>query len=97
VEALAPLATAKAPLAELRKAIERRERFIEMNGEKVRSLRKAQGLYKKDLARLANVTQPTLRRAEQSRRVYPATARKLGKALGVDPRSLGQRSSKPVE
>jgi DNA-binding transcriptional regulator YiaG len=88
---------AKAPLAELRKAVERREMFIEMNGEKVRSLRKAQGLYKKDLARLANVTQATLRRAEQSRRVYPATARKLGKALGGDPRSLGQRSSKPVE
>ena len=94
MEALAPLATAKAPL---KAKLERREMFIEMNGEKVRSLRKAQGLYKKDLARLANVTQPTLRRAEQSRRVYPATARKLGKALGVDPRSLGQRSSKPVE
>jgi transcriptional regulator with XRE-family HTH domain len=68
--------------------------FIEMNGEKVRSLRKAQGLYKKDLARLANVTQATIKRAERGGRMYPATVRRIAGALGVDPRTVGSRSQR---
>jgi transcriptional regulator with XRE-family HTH domain len=63
-----------------------------MNGEKVRSLREEQGLSKKALAEKANVTQATIARAEDSRPMFPATARLLGAALGVDTRSLGRKA-----
>jgi transcriptional regulator with XRE-family HTH domain len=82
---------ALAPLVELRKAIERREMFIEMNGEKVRSLREEQGLSKRELSRLSNVTEATVARAERGERMFPSTVRRLAEVLGVDARSLGQR------
>jgi transcriptional regulator with XRE-family HTH domain len=66
--------------------------FIEMNGAEVTRLREEQGLSKKDLAKAANVTQATIARAERSQQMYPATARKIDEALGVDARSLGSRS-----
>jgi transcriptional regulator with XRE-family HTH domain len=63
-----------------------------MNGAELKRLREEQGLSKKALAKAANVTQATASRAERSRRVYPATAELIGEALGVDQRTLGQRS-----
>ena len=63
-----------------------------MDGERVTRLREEQGLSKKALAEKANVTQATIARAEDSRPMYPETARLLGAALGVDPRVLGERS-----
>jgi transcriptional regulator with XRE-family HTH domain len=66
--------------------------FISMNGEKVRELREAQALPKKDLARLANVTQTTIARAERSQQMFPATTRKIADALGVDPHRIGKRA-----
>jgi predicted transcriptional regulator len=71
--------------------MERREMFIEMDGTEVTRLREEQGLSKKDLANKAGVTQATIARAEDSRPMYPETARLLGAALGVDARSLGNR------
>jgi transcriptional regulator with XRE-family HTH domain len=61
-----------------------------MNGEKVRGLREEQGLSKKALANKAGVTQATIARAEDSRPMFPQTARLLGAALGVDARSLAK-------
>jgi transcriptional regulator with XRE-family HTH domain len=63
-----------------------------MDGERVTRLREEQGLSKKDLANKAGVTQATIARAEDSRPMFPQTARLLGAALGVDPRVLGERS-----
>jgi transcriptional regulator with XRE-family HTH domain len=63
-----------------------------MNGAEVTRLREEQGLSKKDLAKKAGVSEPTIARAEDSQRMFPATARLLGAALGVDARSLGRKA-----
>jgi transcriptional regulator with XRE-family HTH domain len=66
--------------------------FIKMDGTEVTRLREEQGLSKRALAEAANVTQPTVARGEDSQRMFPQTVRLLGAALGIDPRSLGERS-----
>jgi transcriptional regulator with XRE-family HTH domain len=66
--------------------------FIKMDGTEVARLREEQGLSKRALAEAANVTQATVARAEDSQRMFPQTVRLLGAALGIDPRSLGERS-----
>jgi transcriptional regulator with XRE-family HTH domain len=66
--------------------------FIKMDGTEVTRLREEQGLSKRALAEAANVTQATVARAEDSQRMFPQTVRLLGAALGIDPRSLGERS-----
>ena len=59
-----------------------------MNGAELKRLREEQGLSKKDLAKAANVAQPTIKRAEDSGQMFPATVRRIAKTLGVDARLL---------
>jgi len=66
--------------------------FVRTDGKKIRELREAQGLSKKDLARLAKVTQATVARVEDSQQAYPTTVELIGGALGVDPRTLANAS-----
>jgi transcriptional regulator with XRE-family HTH domain len=61
---------------------------IKMNDE-VKSLREERGMSPRDLARQAGITPTTARRAERGQPVRVSTARKIGGALQVDPRSLG--------
>jgi transcriptional regulator with XRE-family HTH domain len=55
----------------------------------LRALRQDRALSQRDLARLAGVTQSTVNRLEVGHQsAYPATVRKLARALGVEPRAL---------
>jgi transcriptional regulator with XRE-family HTH domain len=64
---------------------------VTVNGEKVQELRKELSLSKKDLAREAGVTEPTIVRAEDSRPMFPQTVRRIADVLGVDARDLARR------
>jgi transcriptional regulator with XRE-family HTH domain len=61
---------------------------IEMN-DRVRQFREARGISQRGPAREAGITPTTARRAERGQPVRVSTARKIGGALQVDPRSLG--------
>ena len=65
--------------------------LLVMDGEKVRSLRKERGWSRRQLAEAAGVSQKALENAELGKtHARPTTARKIGAALAVDPRSLAR-------
>ena len=59
--------------------------YVEMHGEQVRALREGRGMSKRDLAAAAGVSKTTMRNAERGEPVQTETARKVARALEVDP------------
>ncbi len=69
--------------------------YLVMDGERVRSLREERGMSQRQLAEASGVSKKTLTNVEASKvRVLPSTARKIGAALEVDPRSLARVASR---
>jgi transcriptional regulator with XRE-family HTH domain len=64
-------------------------RFIEVDGAKLRKLRRERALSQQDIERRTGVSQATLSDLEQGKRgARASTLRKLADALGVEPREL---------
>ena len=64
-------------------------RFIRVDGEELRRLRRARALSQRDLSRMTGVAFDTISRLETGKqRAQPKTVRKLANALGVEPREL---------
>ncbi len=59
--------------------------YVELYGERVKALREEQGMTKRDLAVAAGVSPKTARNAERGVPVRTKTARKVARALEVDP------------
>jgi len=68
-----------------------------MNGRRVEELREEKGLSKQELAAAAGVSPSTLRSAVREKPVQVKTAKKVGGALEVDPRSIAQAHYEPDE
>ncbi len=65
------------------------DRFIEVDGTKLKSLRKERALSQRDLARMSAVGPVTISELERGvREAQPSTIRKLAEALGVAPKEL---------
>jgi repressor LexA len=65
------------------------ERFIAVDGARLRQLRRERALSQQDVTRLTGVAQATLSDLEGSKRgARASTLRKLAEALGVEPRKL---------
>ena len=64
-------------------------RFIEVDGAKLRKLRRERALSQQDIERRTRISQATLSDLEQGKRgARASTLRKLAEALGVQPREL---------
>ena len=64
-------------------------RFIEVDGAKLRKLRREQALSQQDIERETGISQATLSDLEQGKRgARASTLRKLAEALGVEPKEL---------
>ena len=64
-------------------------RFIEVDGAKLRKLRRERALSQQDIERETGVSQGTLSDLEQGKRgARASTLRKLAKVLGVQPKEL---------
>ena len=64
-------------------------RFTEVDGPRLRRLRREQALSQRDLSRITGVAFDTISRLEIGKqRAQPRTIRKLADALGVEPREL---------
>jgi transcriptional regulator with XRE-family HTH domain len=64
-------------------------RFIEVDGTKLRKLRREWALSQQDIERRTGISQATLSDLEQGKRgARASTLRKLAEALGVEPREL---------
>lgn len=64
-------------------------RFIEVDGRRLRRLRRERALSQQDLERMTGVAQATLSDLEGGKRgARASTLRKLAEALGVEPREL---------
>ena len=64
-------------------------RFIEVDGGKLRKLRRERALSQQDVERITGISQATLSDLEQGKRgARASTLRKLAEALGVEPREL---------
>ena len=64
-------------------------RFIEVDGARLRRVRRERALSQQDLVRMTGVSQATLSDLEQGKREARAsTLRKLAEALGVEPKEL---------
>ncbi len=59
--------------------------FVEMYAEQVKTLREGRGMTKRDLAVAAGISPKTARNAERGVPVRTKTARKVARALEVDP------------
>jgi transcriptional regulator with XRE-family HTH domain len=69
--------------------------YLVMDGEQVRSLRQEQGMSQRELAEASGVSKKTLANVEAGKvRPLPSTARKIGAALDVEPRSLATVASR---
>lgn len=67
--------------------------IVELDGEKVRGLREERWWSRAELAKRAGIGESTLRNIEiDYSRVRLNTARKVAKALKVEPKSLAKRS-----
>ncbi len=65
------------------------DRFTEVDGMKLRRLRKERALSQQDLERASGVAQHTISALESGKRgARPSTIRKLANALGEEPREL---------
>lgn len=65
------------------------ERFTEVDGMRLRKLRKERALSQQDLERTSGVTQHTISDLESGKRgARPSTLRKLANALSVEPWEL---------
>ena len=64
-------------------------RFWEIDGERLRSIRKERLLTQVELSRMTGVAQDSISALETGKReAHPGTIRKLANALGVEPREL---------
>ena len=64
-------------------------RFIEVDGSKLRRLRRERALSQQDLERITGLAQATLSDLEGGKRgARASTLRKLAEVLGVEPREL---------
>jgi transcriptional regulator with XRE-family HTH domain len=64
-------------------------RFMEVDGTRLRSLRRDSVLSQRELSRMTGVAFDTISRLETGKqRAQPKTVRKLARALGVEPRDL---------
>lgn len=64
-------------------------RFTEVNGTKLRRLRRERALSQRDLSRMTGVAFDTISRLETGKQeAQHRTIRKLAEALGVEPREL---------
>jgi transcriptional regulator with XRE-family HTH domain len=64
-------------------------RFTEVDGTRLRRLRRERAVSQRDLSRLTGVAFDTISRLETGKqRAQPRTIRKLADALGVEPREL---------
>ena len=69
--------------------------YVVMDGEKIGELRQERGFSRQELAEEAGVSVSTLRRVEAGgSAVRLKTARKVGAALEVDPKSLGRSAAR---
>ena len=62
--------------------------YVEVDAKKVRALRRKRVLTLRELGEKAGVSKDTISRIEREGTAYPATIRKLAKALDVDPTEL---------
>jgi transcriptional regulator with XRE-family HTH domain len=70
--------------------------YVMLYPEKVRALREARGMSKRDLATAAGISKKTARNAERGLPVRTKTARSVADALGVDPpQPLGRPAHRP--
>ena len=64
-------------------------RFTEVDGARLRGLRRARALSQRDLSRMTGIAFDTISRLETSKqRAQPRTIRKLADALSIEPREL---------
>ena len=64
-------------------------RFIEIDGARLRRLRRERALSQQDVERMTGIAQATLSDLEQGKRgARASTLRKLAELLGVEPREL---------
>ena len=64
-------------------------RFIEIDGARLRRLRRERALSQQDVERMAGIAQATLSDLEQGKRgARASTLRKLAVLLGVEPKEL---------
>jgi transcriptional regulator with XRE-family HTH domain len=64
-------------------------RFTEVDGARLRRLRRERALSQRDLTRMTGIAFDTISRLETGKqRAQPRTIRKLADALGVEPRVL---------
>jgi transcriptional regulator with XRE-family HTH domain len=65
------------------------DRFMEVDGARLRNLRRDSVLSQRELARMTGVAFDTISRLETGKqRAQPKTVRRLAGALGVEPRDL---------
>jgi transcriptional regulator with XRE-family HTH domain len=70
------------------------KKFLEIDGIRLRELRRERALSQKDLEHATGIAQSTLSALESGNRdAQPRTVRKLAEALGVEPRELMKGSS----
>jgi transcriptional regulator with XRE-family HTH domain len=68
------------------------KKLLEVDGMRLRELRRECALSQQDLARMTGVAQSTLSALESGKRdAQPRTVRKLAETLGVEPRELMRR------
>ena len=64
-------------------------RFTEVDGARLRQLRRERALSQRELSRMTGIAFDTISRLETGKqRAQPRTIRKLANALGVEPREL---------
>jgi transcriptional regulator with XRE-family HTH domain len=64
-------------------------KFTEVDGPRLRRLRRERALSQRDLTRMTGIAFDTISRLETGKqRAQPRTIRKLADALGVEPREL---------
>ena len=64
-------------------------RFTEVDGTRLRRLRRERALSQRDLSRMTGIAFDTISRLETGKqRAQPRTIRKLADTLGVEPREL---------
>jgi transcriptional regulator with XRE-family HTH domain len=65
------------------------DRFLEVDGPRLRRVRRAHARSQRDLSRMTGIAFDTISRFETGKqRAQPRTLRRLADALGVEPREL---------